>query len=130
MILTIDPTGAVLADTITISSIKFGRLKARRSHKEIKTEAELRQLGVEHPYLFGSTARGEAREDSDVALFFDYERGKRRQCGCLRYATPRRTALITVGSTGRRRQRRRQSEAKPGLDLCISAVGPIPRLRA
>jgi carbonic anhydrase len=42
----------------------------------------LRQLGVEHLYLFGSTARGEAREDSDVDLFFDYERGKRRQCGC------------------------------------------------
>jgi predicted nucleotidyltransferase len=38
-------------------------------------EAELRQLGVEHLYLFGSTARGEAREDSDVDLFFDYERG-------------------------------------------------------
>jgi hypothetical protein len=29
-------------------------------------EAELRQLGVEHLYLFGSTARGEAREDSDL----------------------------------------------------------------
>ena len=39
-------------------------------------EAELRELGVEHLYLFGSTARGEAREDSDVDLFFDYERGK------------------------------------------------------
>jgi uncharacterized protein len=39
-------------------------------------EAELRQLGVEHLYLFGSTARGEAREDSDIDLFFDYERGK------------------------------------------------------
>ena len=39
-------------------------------------EAELRQLGVEHLYLFGSTARGEAGEDSDVDLFFDYERGK------------------------------------------------------
>ena len=40
-------------------------------------EAELRRLGVERLYLFGSTARGEAREDSDVDLFFDYERGKR-----------------------------------------------------
>jgi len=38
-------------------------------------ETELRQLGVEHLYLFGSTARGEASEDSDVDLFFDYERG-------------------------------------------------------
>jgi hypothetical protein len=39
-------------------------------------EADLRRLGVEHLYLFGSTARGEAREDSDIDLFFDYERGK------------------------------------------------------
>jgi uncharacterized protein len=39
-------------------------------------EAELKRLGVEHLYLFGSTARGEAREYSDVDLFFDYEKGK------------------------------------------------------
>lgn len=39
-------------------------------------EAELKQLGVQHLNLFGSTASGEAREDSDVDLFFDYERGK------------------------------------------------------
>jgi len=39
-------------------------------------EAELRQLGVEHLYLFGSTARGEAREESDIDLFFDYAKGK------------------------------------------------------
>ena len=39
-------------------------------------EAKLKQLGVEHLYLFGSTARGEARDDSDVDLFFDYEKGK------------------------------------------------------
>jgi predicted nucleotidyltransferase len=38
-------------------------------------EAELRRLGVQHLYLFGSTARAEAREDSDVDLFFDYEKG-------------------------------------------------------
>ena len=38
-------------------------------------EAELRRLGVRHLYLFGSTARGEARADSDVDLFFDHERG-------------------------------------------------------
>ena len=38
-------------------------------------ESELRRLGVEHLYLFGSTARGEAREDSDVDLFFDHPEG-------------------------------------------------------
>ncbi len=32
-------------------------------------ESEFRQLGVEHLYLFGSTARGEARDNSDVDLF-------------------------------------------------------------
>ena len=37
-------------------------------------EAELRQLGVKHLFLFGSTARDEARDDSDVDLFFDHER--------------------------------------------------------
>jgi uncharacterized protein len=39
-------------------------------------EAELRQLGVEHLYLFGSTARDAARPDSDVDLFFDYRAGQ------------------------------------------------------
>jgi len=39
-------------------------------------EAELRRLGVQHLYMFGSTARGEARPDSDVDLFFDCERGQ------------------------------------------------------
>jgi len=38
-------------------------------------EAELTRLGVEHLFLFGSTARGDAREESDVDLFFDYPRG-------------------------------------------------------
>jgi predicted nucleotidyltransferase len=31
---------------------------------------------VQHLYLFGSTTRGEAREDSNVDLLFDYEQGK------------------------------------------------------
>ena len=39
-------------------------------------EAELKALGVEHLYLFGSTARNEASPESDVDLFFDHARGK------------------------------------------------------
>src|ERR1700683_3315394 len=39
-------------------------------------EADLKRLGVQHLYLFGSTVREEARADSDVDLFVDYERGK------------------------------------------------------
>jgi predicted nucleotidyltransferase len=35
----------------------------------------LKQLGVEHLYLFGSTTRSEAREDSYVDLFFDHPEG-------------------------------------------------------
>jgi hypothetical protein len=38
-------------------------------------EAELKRLGVEHLYMFGSTARGAARDDSDVDLFFDHTKG-------------------------------------------------------
>src|SRR2546423_10213014 len=50
-------------------------------HEEVierlrRHEADLKRLGVEHLYLFGSTARGEAKDDSDVDLFFDYEKGK------------------------------------------------------
>ena len=39
-------------------------------------QAELTQLGVQSLYLFGSTARDEAGDDSDVDLFFDHEKGK------------------------------------------------------
>lgn len=34
-------------------------------------EAELRARGIEALYLFGSTARGDARPDSDVDLLFE-----------------------------------------------------------
>jgi uncharacterized protein len=39
-------------------------------------EREFKRLGVDRLYLFGSTARGDARADSDVDLFFDYRKGK------------------------------------------------------
>jgi uncharacterized protein len=32
-------------------------------------EAALKRLGVQHLYMFGSTARGEANDESDVDLF-------------------------------------------------------------
>ena len=35
----------------------------------------LQRLGVDQLFLFGSTARDEAREDSDVDLFFDHPEG-------------------------------------------------------
>jgi|SRR6476646_3491777 predicted nucleotidyltransferase len=34
--------------------------------------SDLRALGVTSLYLFGSAVRGEARDDSDVDLFVDY----------------------------------------------------------
>jgi uncharacterized protein len=36
-------------------------------------EAELRAEGISHVYLFGSVARGEADDKSDVDLFYDYD---------------------------------------------------------
>jgi hypothetical protein len=36
-------------------------------------EAELKELGVRRLYLFDSTARRDARENSDVDLFFDWD---------------------------------------------------------
>ena len=38
-------------------------------------EADLKKMGIERLYMFGSTVRGEQRIDSDIDLFFDYERG-------------------------------------------------------
>ena len=37
--------------------------------------AAFRKAGVKHLYLFGSTARDEASQNSDVDLFFDHEMG-------------------------------------------------------
>jgi hypothetical protein len=36
-------------------------------------QAEIRRFGVRTLYLFGSTARDDARADSDVDLYFDYD---------------------------------------------------------
>jgi predicted nucleotidyltransferase len=39
-------------------------------------QAELERLGVERLYLFGSIAEDQGRDDSDVDLFFDHQKGK------------------------------------------------------
>src|SRR5579859_6346733 len=40
-----------------------------------QSETILKKVGVRHLYLFGSTARDEARPESDVDLFFDHDYG-------------------------------------------------------
>jgi len=40
-------------------------------------EPQIREMGIVSLYLFGSTARGEARRDSDVDLFGELEPGRR-----------------------------------------------------
>ncbi|HEX4077331.1 MAG TPA: nucleotidyltransferase family protein [Rhizomicrobium sp.] len=37
---------------------------------------ELERAGVRHLFLFGSVSRNEANAQSDVDLFFDYDRGQ------------------------------------------------------
>ncbi len=39
-----------------------------------RSEANLKRAGVTHLFLFGSTIRNEARPESDVDLFFDFDR--------------------------------------------------------
>jgi uncharacterized protein len=39
-------------------------------------EAELKKLGVEQLFLFGSVARDDAKDNSDIDLFFDHARGQ------------------------------------------------------
>jgi len=63
---TIDGDGAIFLAMNRIQAI--GLLKEH--------EFELKRLGVVRLYMFGSTARDEAREDSDVDLFFDHTRGE------------------------------------------------------
>jgi uncharacterized protein len=62
------------------ATAKFATLSFMKRDEAIsrllRHEGDLKRLGVTHLYIFGSTARGEASENSDVDLFFDHERGK------------------------------------------------------
>lgn len=53
-------------------------MKANQSLEEIKNKAVpiLKQMGVTRSSLFGSYARGESKEDSDVDILVDLPRGK------------------------------------------------------
>jgi predicted nucleotidyltransferase len=53
---------------IAVPMDKDSVIRTLRAH-----EAELRAEGISHVYLFGSVARGEADEKSDVDIFFDYD---------------------------------------------------------
>jgi len=57
-------------------------------------EAELRAEGISHVYLFGSVARGEADENSDVDLFYDYDP---RRFGFLQFMRIRELAPRIFG---------------------------------
>jgi uncharacterized protein len=59
----------------TLDSMCSTKMKRDATIAKLKEhEAELKLLGVEHLYLFGSTAR----DDSDVDLFFDHPEGSLR----------------------------------------------------
>ncbi len=47
-------------------------------------EAELRALGVRHASIFGSVARGDSRDDSDVDVLVDLDR--ERPIGLFEYS--------------------------------------------
>jgi len=82
-------------------------------------EPELKQLGVERLFLFGSVARDEAREDSDVDLFFDYQKGSLDLFGLMDIKERasailgRRADIMTRDSIHRMLRRRIEQSAVP-----------------
>lgn len=62
------------------------RLKASAS--------DLKRIGVEHLFLFDSTARDQASDDSDVDLFSDYRKG---QLGLFELMDVREAAARILG---------------------------------
>src|SRR5205823_3467312 len=82
------------ADT-SVQSCYNGFMKRDEAIRRLKERAsDLKRLGVEHLYLFGSTARDEAGDDSDVDLFFDYQRG---ELGLFELMDVREAAIQILG---------------------------------
>jgi hypothetical protein len=46
-------------------------MKRDEAISRLRHKADLKRLGIEHLYMFGSTARGEAGDDSDVDELID-----------------------------------------------------------
>jgi hypothetical protein len=53
--------------------ILFGMTRADIITSLKSRAADIRALGATSLYLFGSAARGESRDDSDIDLFVDYD---------------------------------------------------------
>ena len=74
------PGGAVLREPATVRSQKASEIL-----EILRTAApRLRELGVKHLSLFGSTARGTQRPDSDIDLLLDLD--EQRKIDLLDYA--------------------------------------------
>jgi hypothetical protein len=80
-------------------------------------EAELRAEGLSHVFLFGSVARGEADEKSDVDLFYDLDTPKFSLVDVVRVQERlsellgRKVDAMTRGSVHPRIKRRVEGEA-------------------
>ena len=85
-------------------------------------EAELKQLGVEHLYLFGSTARDEAREDSDVDLFFDHPEGS---LGLFKLMEVKEIAADILGVQDRHHDPAESASVSAASDRSLRAAGVL-----
>jgi predicted nucleotidyltransferase/DNA-binding XRE family transcriptional regulator len=80
------PGGAVLREP-TVRRVPAQSQQVSDVLKILRAAApRLRQLGVKHLSLFGSTARGTQRRDSDIDLLIDIDERRKRKIDLLDYA--------------------------------------------